>query len=176
MLDTVVSGKQCSKCREVKSIKAFRMKKGRKKPMCRCKACEANYSNDWYRRNKEQRRAKAKEYYIANKSRFSTYTRKWRKDNIERARRLEVDGQRKRKYGISRDKYEEMLEQSGGLCAICHESFGDDYPNIDHDHKTGQVRELLCRRCNHGLGNFRDNIDFLESSIAYLKKHKEVQQ
>lgn len=42
---------------------------------------------------------------------------------------------------------------------------------MDHDHKTGKFRGMLCNLCNRGLGNFKDNIDVLEKAIEYLKKN-----
>lgn len=77
-----------------------------------------------------------------------------------------------RTYGITPEQYDAILDSQHGHCAIC----GDIEPggkgkhfHIDHDHVTGQVRGLLCSRCNHGLGMFRDSILSLESAIVYLR-------
>jgi len=73
---------------------------------------------------------------------------------------------RLRTYGLSKGQYEALLERSGGLCEICQEK---EAQHIDHCHDTGAVRGLLCQQCNHGLGNFSDNINTLERAITYLK-------
>jgi len=75
-------------------------------------------------------------------------------------------------YGVTPERYNEMLVESEGRCAICHRSF--DTPFIDHDHETKKVRELLCRSCNSGLGMFGDGIEIVENALAYLRKHKEI--
>jgi hypothetical protein len=74
------------------------------------------------------------------------------------------------RYGITQDEYDQMILDQGGVCAIC----GEDCPTgrrlaIDHDHKNGQVRALLCTHCNRGLGAFRDSVDLLVSAIEYLR-------
>ena len=81
--------------------------------------------------------------------------------------------QLKRKYGITIGEFEKLLEEQSFRCAICRT---DDWgrhnkPHIDHDHKTGRVRGLLCSRCNMGLGMFLDNPARLSSAIAYLSHH-----
>lgn len=90
----------------------------------------------------------------------------------------------KRTYGISESEYQGMLSEQNYVCAICKlpetrivKSTVRKYTNpaaprlaVDHDHITGKNRGLLCAKCNIGLGHFQDNIDNLESAIAYLKK------
>jgi hypothetical protein len=72
----------------------------------------------------------------------------------------------RQRYGIGQREVEELLAEQGGVCAIC----GADNPeHVDHDHKTGHIRGLLCFNCNGGLGQFRDNVDYLTSAITYLK-------
>ncbi|MEV6488632.1 endonuclease VII domain-containing protein [Actinoplanes sp. NPDC051633] len=72
----------------------------------------------------------------------------------------------RRRYGIGQSEFDELLAAQGGRCAIC----GTDNPeHVDHDHRTGWVRGILCFNCNGGLGQFRDDPDFLASAITYLK-------
>jgi hypothetical protein len=70
-------------------------------------------------------------------------------------------------YSMTLDRYEEMLKTQNGQCLIC----SDPVNCIDHDHRTGIVRGLLCKVCNSGLGYFRDSIEYLENAITYLKQH-----
>ena len=81
-----------------------------------------------------------------------------------------------RTYGITMDKYEEMLEKQNHKCGICEgEGFVMDASKhklklvVDHCHKTGKIRGLLCHNCNRGLGLFKGKLDVIESAIAYLE-------
>lgn len=83
----------------------------------------------------------------------------------------------KRFFGITLDEYNVLLENQGNVCAICRnpETITNKQGTlwnlaVDHSHLTGKVRGLLCSRCNQGIGNFRENPDFLLAAIAYLKK------
>lgn len=78
-----------------------------------------------------------------------------------------------RKYGISVAERDAMSLAQNGRCKIC-----DGEPDgrwkklhVDHCHKTGKVRGLLCSKCNSGIGYFRDNPVTLTAAIAYLKGH-----
>lgn len=75
----------------------------------------------------------------------------------------------KRNYGISLDEYEELFKLQDGVCAICHKPDLRRRLCVDHDHKTGVVRGLLCDSCNNGLGRFGDEPLLLEAALAYLK-------
>lgn len=76
------------------------------------------------------------------------------------------------------EKYKEMQTQQNDLCAICSRpetaKCGKTTRRlaVDHCHKTGKVRSLLCADCNRGLGVFKENTDFMQSAIKYLLKHK----
>lgn len=85
----------------------------------------------------------------------------------------------KKAYGISIDEYEAMLKKQDGKCFICDEPETTIIRGqliglaVDHDHKTGKVRDLLCKSCNHGIGNFRDSPTLLRAAAAYLEAHAE---
>jgi Recombination endonuclease VII len=74
-------------------------------------------------------------------------------------------------YGLTPEKYAELLFLQGGVCAICRGVTADSRAlHVDHDHSTGTVRGLLCEACNFGLGQFRDNVEFLREAIVYLER------
>jgi hypothetical protein len=72
-----------------------------------------------------------------------------------------------RRYGITAAEYDERVVAQDGLCAVCHDRKPE---HVDHDHKTGEVRGLLCSCCNQGLGNFRDNSAHLRAAANYLDR------
>jgi len=76
-------------------------------------------------------------------------------------------------YNIDASMYNKLLTEQNNVCAICKRCcVSGRRLAVDHDHKTGKVRGLLCGRCNTGLGNFTDSIEFLEEAIKYLKHEK----
>lgn len=76
----------------------------------------------------------------------------------------------KHRYGMTEELLEEMLRQQCGLCAICGGFFEDSYyrPSIDHDHRTGAVRGLLCRGCNTGIAMLEHSQAILLRAVEYL--------
>ena len=78
-----------------------------------------------------------------------------------------------RKYKITLKQYDDILKSQNKSCAICGISVTMLKRNIcvDHCHKTGKVRGLLCGNCNSTIGYAKDNIDVLNNAIKYLKKH-----
>ncbi|WP_393063536.1 endonuclease VII domain-containing protein [Streptomyces sp. LN549] len=73
---------------------------------------------------------------------------------------------RLKQYGLTEERYEAMVSEQGGACRIC--GYCPDLLVVDHDHKTGEVRGLLCRECNLALGFLRDNPAAATSAAAYL--------
>ncbi|MFI6820990.1 endonuclease VII domain-containing protein [Micromonospora sp. NPDC050187] len=72
----------------------------------------------------------------------------------------------RRRYGIGQKEFDELLAEQGGVCAIC----GSPEPqHVDHDHRNGSVRGILCFNCNGGLGQFRDDQSRLAGAITYLR-------
>jgi hypothetical protein len=78
-----------------------------------------------------------------------------------------------RTYGISVDDYNSLLVEQNGVCAICERqptgnSKQEARLHVDHNHETGEVRGLLCKDCNHGIGFFRDNPKLLGKAADYV--------
>jgi hypothetical protein len=78
-----------------------------------------------------------------------------------------------RKYGLTEESFAALLASQSGLCSICEKSLDGDC-NIDHDHVTKCVRELLCRGCNVGLGSFRDNPLWMRRAASYVERHRQT--
>lgn len=77
----------------------------------------------------------------------------------------------RKKFGISQLQYESLSQEQNHVCFICRDV--DDFSDVlavDHCHKNGHVRGLLCRNCNRALGQFQDNVEFLERAVVYLKR------
>ncbi|RKN41569.1 recombinase [Micromonospora endolithica] len=72
----------------------------------------------------------------------------------------------RQRYGVGQKEFDELLAEQNGVCAICG---GEDPQHLDHDHRTGWVRGILCFNCNGGLGQFRDSPARLARAITYLR-------
>jgi len=77
----------------------------------------------------------------------------------------------KRKFGLTLEDYDRMLADQDGGCAVCGDPPGRSALHVDHCHESGQVRGLLCFRCNSAIGNLRDDPDVVASALAYLTRH-----
>jgi len=95
-------------------------------------------------------------------------------------REVQKDRFLKKRYGINNHDYEKMLLSQNNSCAICKSVNLNFDPRVgknrrmavDHCHVSGKTRGILCYKCNIGLGNFKDNIDYLLSAINYLRPYK----
>jgi hypothetical protein len=82
-----------------------------------------------------------------------------------------------RRYGIDLLQYSQMFMDQNGKCAICGSDYGGHRNGeqkalaVDHDHKTGKVRGLLCEPCNQGIGKLKDDPKVLRQAAEYLEKH-----
>ena len=94
------------------------------------------------------------------------YTKAWRKKNERHVRNREY----KKRFGITIEQYEEMLLAQNGVCAICKKECRRGRLSVDHDHATGKVRGLLCRKCNVILGMVQDKMYLLLAAEAYLAR------
>jgi len=92
----------------------------------------------------------------------------WREANIEEILLKDRIKHYIRKYGLSKEKALELVQDRNGTCEICQ----DHKPLVvDHHHETGAVRGMICSACNSMLGYSRENPDFLMSCIKYLEKY-----
>ena len=106
-------------------------------------------------------------------------TLKWQKENPEKYKKYKKSWREKnrgwalkKKFGISLEEYNQMLEKQNHRCAICgrHESEFKRKLDVDHDHETGKNRGLLCNNCNTNLGHYEKWYKNYEKSIVkYLK-------
>jgi hypothetical protein len=106
------------------------------------------------------------------------YSRKMRAFNPD----YHKSAQLKRLYGITIERYNEMLKAQDGVCAICGKAEGNEVQGkavslaVDHDHVTGAIRALLCSNCNRGLGLFNDDIALLAKAQSYVLYHRQSGQ
>lgn len=124
----------------------------------------------------------AKKWKLKNKEKMKKYFREYRKKNPEKNRETRKKYYQKyknskilsydlnKKYGITLLEYQILLKKQGKVCAICLKKCEHkERLSVDHDHKTGIVRGLLCDSCNNGISRFQDNINLLKNAIKYLK-------
>lgn len=128
------------------------------------KAYLKQYHKEWYRKNKEKRLIQIQEYE-------KTKPLEWRR-SIGQKHHL------KTRYNLTPEQYIELAESQNYKCAICKIDVTENIRanirvalSVDHNHTTGALRELLCMKCNYGLGYFKDNVDILYKAYKYLKKH-----
>ncbi|QHB36624.1 HNH endonuclease [Arthrobacter phage Adolin] len=143
--------KQCSKCLEDKPLDAFHKaansKTGRQS---QCKDCKREASRAWALANPEKVKASRR--------------RTWAKHGKGR--------QYQKLYGLTADEVEQLAVAQEHKCAICRLP-ADESPYglcVDHDHATGEVRGLLCFKCNTALGKLGDSTELLYAAIRYLER------
>lgn len=108
------------------------------------------------------------------------YARKW-SDRQAKNPQMESDRSIRRKFGLNRDQYNEMLNKQNGVCEICKQpetAFAFKTGEIrklaiDHCHTTGKIRDLLCFSCNGTIGKVKESIELLEAMKQYLIKHSQ---
>jgi len=121
----------------------------------------------YYDKNRKRILKAQKEYNEKHKDRYRQNTKNWSSKNGKRMKEWTL----KTFYNLSLDEFNDIFEKQNGCCAICgiHQSQLKKTLCVDHDHKTGQIRGLLCNKCNRGIGMFNDDVILLETAIKYLK-------
>ena len=119
-----------------------------------------------YKQTEAGKRAN-KKYQQSHKDLVNKNARLWKQKNPEKVKETGL----KQKYKISLKEWKCLWDNQEGKCAICGKYFNStSNAYVDHDHKNGKVRGLLCLRHNLGIGTFDDNIDLLFKAIEYLGK------
>lgn len=111
----------------------------------------------------------------ASRAKVLARTAKWREDNPD----ADANKYYKRTYGITVDDYNRMFEEQKGVCAICgkeektrrrKKSSENERLAVDHCHETGEIRGLLCFKCNTAMGSLGDTREHVMRVIHYLSK------
>lgn len=178
-LATVPAAKHCTKCGDEKAVDAFPIRKNRGggRPDSWCRECQRLAKADYYRRNREALAAKQRLKYRTNSE--------WRAARLvktrERHRRTFTPqghraGHLRRNYGLTEPQYEAMVIAQDGVCAVCRKPETAVEPrsgrprllSVDHDHVSGAVRGLLCRKCNSALGLLQEDAELVSQLLAYV--------
>ena len=123
--------------------------------------------------SKERKAAYKKEYREKNKEQIAAYKKEHYEKNKEQINARAKEYRLKSKYGITLTENNVLLQKQNNKCKICLVEFSNVTPNVDHCHTTNKIRGLLCRACNTGLGQFKDNTKLLTKAINYLEEHNE---
>ena len=134
--------KQCPKCKEKKKIESFYEYTDSGKRASYCIVCTSEYQK------------------TLPKNKPTEARRKQNRNNLLL-----------RKYKVTLEDYERMLQEQDGKCAICEEVNFDRSLAVDHDHVTGAVRQLLCSKCNIAIGFLRENPRIARNVATYLERH-----
>ncbi len=138
--------KTCNICHASKPLDAFSaLKKGADGRHPACKACRS-----------EQSRAR----YNSNRHEILERRREWRRES---------GAYRRQAYGLSKEEFTSLVAAQNGRCAICFEVPAGRGFHVDHCHRTGRIRGLLCRGCNLALGNMKDDPVRLVKAADYLR-------
>ena len=141
------------------------------------------YQREWHKKKRlsdpafrEQEKARKAKYRASKKGRDTErkYGKKYQKEHPE----LYRDSTFKQHHGVTRAEADRMIDAQGGVCAICgNPPCGTRTPahrlHVDHDKVTGQIREMLCHRCNLSLGHAKHDPQRLRAMADYLEKHQQ---
>jgi Recombination endonuclease VII len=133
-----------------------------RKPICR----------RYYLKNKVKIHKKQAVYRRANRAKLNAYNKRWVAKHVENVELYNLSKKLRSSYGLTVEQYQEMVRQQNGVCAICGRPPKGGKKtkrlSVDHCHKTGRIRGLLCTRCNIALGHVESSL--LPQMLAYLAK------
>lgn len=157
----------CKKCGRGWPDVRFRLKR------IVCMVCENAEVRERYHRDGG---ARARQWRNKNLPKYREKRREYSRRYFRKNPGYYTSLQRRRLYGVEEDDVRGLLDRQSGKCAICGRDISLQMcaPNpahLDHDHKTGHVRGMLCSPCNTGLGQFQDDPLLLREAIEYLDRH-----
>lgn len=177
--------KQCHKCHMAKELSLFSKDSGNKDGLYSwCKECVSIHHKINRPRMKANNLLWKKNNLIKVKEYQKNYDKLHQKEKLLKKqlhRRnnpdLHKERQLRRIHKIGLQDYNLLFNKQNGVCAVCnsietlkhHRSQVTLDLAVDHDHKTGKIRGLLCSKCNKGIGVFSDSLDLLNKAISYLK-------
>jgi hypothetical protein len=153
----------------------------------------------YWDKNKNERNRKRRDFYALNRKKMVEKTQKWQKVNPEKVKETRAIWRKNnpnykkefaKKYPekfkaqvfkslmwrigvkMTYEEFNRILLEQNNVCAICGEKDFKKRLSVDHCHKTGKFRGLLCQTCNTSLGGFKDNVELLKSAIKYLTTKK----
>lgn len=135
--------------------------------------CRSCYEKDLRKRNPafaERQRANCRRWSKKNADKVAESHRVYQRTHRTRIRKYKRRWKLDRRFGITEEQYTAMLSAQNNVCAICGRSQKKRLA-VDHCHKTGAIRGLLCFRCNFGLGWFSDNSDTFKKIVQYLSNN-----
>lgn len=154
--------KTCSKCNETKQRSEYHRDSSKGDGLCpQCKECKTATNLSWTAENRERQRET---------------TRRWQEENKEQYAASKRSAHPKRAYGITLEQHDAILTLQRHQCAICYKpAAADDRTfHIDHCHTTGEVRGILCPKCNKGLGLFDDLPEVIMNAAKYVSTPAEL--
>lgn len=169
--------KECRHCKAEKPLMSFHKHKQMPDGHINvCRDCRSTYVYGWRTENREIVKTKKSAYYQKNKEQINEKKKQDRKTNKSKYKEHNL----MYFFGMTLAEYDMLFEQQNGICAICknpetscHQSGKIKDLAVDHDHKSGKIRGLLCSSCNMGLGKFKENAEYLRGAIAYIALHGE---
>jgi hypothetical protein len=159
----------CHECGEESKCEKCRRRAAREKWAAANPEKNRKSKRDWSKRNAAAVVKMKEAWRKANKDRWNTTGKAWKKAHPQAMRIYQL-----RKYGLTPESFQSLLDSQGGRCAICGtKEFGGPgkRPHVDHDHETNKLRGLLCVKCNAGIGQFQESTKFLLLAVDYLIAH-----
>lgn len=127
------------------------------------KKAQCKYARAYRATHLKQMRENERKYRAAHSEQMRERFRLYRATYPERVRFTRT--------GVTAVEYARLVEARAGKCAICENPPDASGLCIDHSHKTGKVRDLLCKDCNLMLGRSYDNPEVLRRAASYLERH-----